>query len=77
MSYLGPIACPNCDSPINDDALVCPYCHSTAPASAPWNAGSLELTAVLAVLLGSIWAIDHWSGTQYLKTLVAMFSSNS
>lgn len=52
MAYIGPARCPNCNSPVDTDAMVCPYCHSTAPASAPWQSQlTLPWLVVGAVLL--------------------------
>ena len=53
MSYVGPIACPDCHCPISDDCSVCPYCYSYAPASAPWKATFISPTWQL-ILAGAL-----------------------
>jgi hypothetical protein len=70
LGYAGPIECPNCHSPISSDAMVCPYCSSASPASAPWRQhGTWPIIAGLGVAVALGWAFDHFLGTHVLATL--------
>ena len=68
MWFAGPIACPNCQCPISDEAYVCPYCHSTEAAAAPWHwwpsAGACLIAAILFL---AAWSSDRLFGTSILS----------
>jgi len=66
--YVGPIVCPNCESPISSDASICPYCYSTAPMSAPWKQGSWGLVALIGFLAALALVSDRFLGTHLLQT---------
>lgn len=72
MAFFGSVSCPSCGCPLEADACVCPYCHSTSPASAPWQGGSWVVASILAAILLGVWACDHFYGTQFLESLRAM-----
>lgn len=67
--YAGPIECPNCHVPISDEAMVCPYCHSTAPLSAPWQQMRWQMTGLVLCFLAGMWLCDQLCGTQTLTIL--------
>jgi hypothetical protein len=77
MSYVGPISCPTCHSPLDDDCLCCPYCQSWVPASAPWHHGHswAPWIAVGLVLLIGV-ACDRLCGTSILATIADWLSGN-
>ncbi len=36
--FVGAIRCPNCESNIDSEVMVCPYCQTTAPMRGEWKA---------------------------------------
>jgi hypothetical protein len=76
MPYAGPITCPNCQCPISDEHRVCPYCYSTAPATAPWQAwgSGWELQAILVGALILCILCDLFLDTRIFPTVAGWFS---
>ncbi len=80
MGYVGFIQCPDCQSPIDSDANVCPYCYSNSPATAPWQGdgngshvwGWVLVGGALAIF-GAAVASDHWFGTSWSTQLIEFF----
>lgn len=77
MYWAGSVKCPNCDSPIDTDTTVCPYCYSSSPQSAPWRSFgggdwrwiSIPIFAGLVLLLAAL-ASDSWFETRWLPRLL-------
>ncbi len=67
--YIGPIQCPNCESPLDSNAFVCPYCQSTAAASAPWNKGAWSNVAILAGVVSLLGCLDAVLGMRILPAM--------
>lgn len=77
MSYVGPIACPNCHSPVESDCDVCPYCYSYAPASAPWRCNwSWEWQAIAVAAIVLCFLCDFFLGTRIVATVVSWLPSD-
>jgi len=63
MGFAGFVTCPNCQSPLDTDVNVCPYCYSTAPASAPWKGKwNVVSAAVVIAVLGTMWIAQNYLG---------------
>jgi RNA polymerase subunit RPABC4/transcription elongation factor Spt4 len=77
--YVGPIACPDCQSPISTDVEVCPYCYSHAPATAPWNGwtGRWEVRLISIAAIAGCALSDLFLGTEIFKTLAAWLPRSS
>ena len=70
MRYVGLIACPDCQSPLDSEALVCPYCHSTAAASSPWKCRlTAGWMAAICGLLVALLCCDRFLGTNLMRQL--------
>jgi hypothetical protein len=81
MVWAGLVQCPNCGSPIDTDASVCPYCCSAIPRSAPWRgvfvgewwwtyvAIFAGLAMFVVTLVSDTWFETHWT-KQLLDTIV-------
>lgn len=79
MSWSGPVTCPNCGSPIDSGASVCPYCYSSTPYDAPWQGQRIgeswwmfiPLFAGLAIFTVAL-ASDSWFGTHWIGQLLEL-----
>jgi hypothetical protein len=77
MGWVGEVRCPDCQLPIDVDASVCPYCYSSSPASAPWNASPDRtrwpavalIFGVCAALVGALLS-DAYFETRFLQRLL-------
>jgi hypothetical protein len=82
MVWAGPIQCPNCGSPIDAEASVCPYCFSSSPHTAPWQTFAvgqwwwayIPIFAGLAVFIVAF-ASDELFGTLWIPRLLEVPSS--
>jgi hypothetical protein len=77
MTFLGRIACPDCDLPLSSDQSVCPYCFSRAPATAPWQ-GWGSRWEIQAVVVGAIIVCvlcDLFLDTRILPTIASWLKS--
>lgn len=78
--WIGPVKCADCELPVEIDALVCPYCHSTAPSRGPWHGTwtSAAIMAIIAVVLFLVaWLCDHFWGTGLVAFLLSLFKDQS
>ena len=76
MAYIGRVECPSCRNPLDVDARVCPYCH-TSTRGAPWRHGFPEANwwtflgvGTLFVALVGVMASDQYLGTNYMETVL-------
>lgn len=67
--YAGPIECPDCHRPLSVEAVVCPYCCSTAPLSAPWSMMRWQMSGLILCLLAGLWLCDRLTGTALIAWL--------
>ena len=82
MVWAGSVECPNCGSPVDTDASVCPYCYSSSPHSAAWQINSLgewwwtyvPVFVGLAVFILAF-ASDTWFGTQWISQLLELIKT--
>ncbi len=75
--YVGPIECPKCNLPIDENAHWCPYCYSTAPASAPWNQGAWGNVVLIGVLVAVLLGVDACTGTRIVPTIWNAIQANA
>jgi hypothetical protein len=75
--YLGPIVCPKCELPIEDNAQMCPHCYSFAPASAPWNRGAWTNVLLLGVVFIVLLGVDVFAGTKIVPTIWSLLQANN
>lgn len=74
--YSGPVECPKCDLPLEVGTQICPYCHSTAPASAPWNYGAWSNVAIIAAIVVVLLGVDACLGTKILPAIWSSIQAN-
>ena len=80
MVVLESVTCPSCGSPLDSEASVCPYCHSSSPNTAPWQAraaGDWQWTYAVAIIGGAAFILallsDTLFGTQWITELFRLF----
>lgn len=74
--FTGPIVCPKCELPVDDNVQTCPHCHSSDLASAPWNRGAWSNALVLGVLFIVLLGVDAFAGTKIVPTIWSLFQAN-
>lgn len=74
MFWAGSVQCPNCQSPIDSEASICPYCYSSSPHTAPWQVNRFGQWWLAYVLIFAVFAVivisDGWFGTTWLPKLL-------
>lgn len=70
------LRCPNCQSPLDDEAVVCPYCH-TASLRGGASFGSplvgYILGGVILLVVGGLFLYDYYNGTRMLPAVWSFF----
>jgi hypothetical protein len=75
--YVGPIECPKCNLPIEDNVHFCPHCYTNAPASAPWNQGAWGNVAIIGAVAAALFIVDACTGTRIVPTIWNAMQANA